>query len=150
MDRQSLIKCEAAIFEANRQLDFFGGDMSRLSEPVKVFMLVYGAQGVIDNGGFKYFFGQDWPDNPPYEIFISAYESIGCEVQAQELRKVIGTFPFSDPHLHKELRAEFINQNYDADEHSVRGWGDSLCGDEAVWKKLARYYERNMQAFKAV
>lgn len=146
-DRLSLIKCEAAFYEANSQLGSVGDQIKLLSEPVRVLLLIYGAQGVIDNGGFKYFFGQDWPGNLPYEEFIAAYETIGCHSQAQELRRVIATFPFSDPHLQNELRTEYINQNYDPEEHSVRGWGDELCGDKVVWKKLAAYYDKNKAAF---
>jgi hypothetical protein len=51
--------------------------MSRLPQNVRIFLLVNGAQGIIDNGGYKYFFGQDWPGTPPYDDFANAYEAIG-------------------------------------------------------------------------
>jgi len=123
------------------------GDMTHLPEPVRIFLLVNGAQGVIDNGGYKYFFGADWPDNPPYEEFISAYEAIGCKSQAVDLRRVLATFPFAKPELHKDQRKAFIDENYDSEAYSVRGWGDALCGDKEVWRKLANYYEAHKAVF---
>src|SRR4051812_22438859 len=102
-----------AIDAAEDKLASVGDDMSLLPETVRVFLLVNGAQGVIDNGGYRYFFGQDWPGTPPYEDFISAYEAIGCRQQAADLRRVIATFPFSDPHLCKEKRQAFIDAHYD-------------------------------------
>ncbi len=124
-----------------------GGDLTKLSEPVRTFLIVNGAQGVIDNGGYRYFFDADWPGNPPYEVFAAAYETIGCWKQATDLRRVVATFPFPDPHLHKEGRCQFIEENYDQDSFSVRGWGDELCGDDEVWKKLAAYCDWNRPHF---
>lgn len=149
MDRESSIKCIQVanlVYDLLRSAD---GDISSLPEPVRVFMTVNGAQGVIDNGGYKYFFGADWPDNPPYEVFASAYETIGCISQAQDFRRVIATFPFINPHIEKEQRDKYIEENYDSEEFEIRGWGDKLCGDKDVWKKLAAYYDRHSEAFAA-
>jgi hypothetical protein len=67
-----------ATLAAQQMLTSVGDDMSRLPESVRIFLLVNGAQGVIDNGGYNCFFGQDWPGNPPYGDFADAYEAIGC------------------------------------------------------------------------
>jgi uncharacterized membrane protein (DUF2068 family) len=148
MDRESTIKCIQVAFNATKLEDAAGGDLSKLSEPVRTFLIVNGAQGVIDNGGYRFFFGADWPDNPPYENFAAAYEAIGCWKQAADLRRVVETFPFPDPHLHKERRCHYIEENLDEETHSVRGWGDGLCGDDEVWKKLAAYSDWHRPHFQ--
>ena len=112
----------------------------------QIFIRVLAAQGVIDNGGYRYFFGADWPGNPPYSLFIDAYRAIGCGEQARELERVVGTFPFGDPHLHKGKRKWFMRTNYDQEKFEVRGWGDELCGDERVWEKLAQFCEKHKEA----
>jgi hypothetical protein len=124
-------------------------DMSRLPESVRIFLLVNGAQGVVDNGGYKYFFGQDWPGTPSYEDFAEAYEAIGCVHQAAELRRVAGTFPFSEPHLRKDERRAFIDARYDESTRCVAEWGDDLCGDQEVWERLAVHYAMHRKDFPA-
>src|SRR4026209_325238 len=52
--------------------------ISGISHPRRVFIRVYSAQPVIDNGGFVYFFENDWPGNPPYSSFSEAYREIGA------------------------------------------------------------------------
>ena len=61
--------------------------MDNLPDEVATFLMVYNAQGVIDNGGYFYFFENDWTDSPPYIDFINSYNSIGCVAQANELKK---------------------------------------------------------------
>ena len=122
-------------------------DMSRLHESVRIFLLVHGAQGVIDNGGYRYFFEADWPNTPPYEVFASAYEMIGCAKQAADLRRIVTTFPFADPHLHSKKRQAFIDTRYDKKKFCVPEWGNALCGDEDVWKKLAKYGKKHKKDF---
>ena len=57
-----------ATLSAQQMLTAVGDDASLLPESVRIFLLVNGAQGVIDNGGYKYFFGEDWLGKPPYGI----------------------------------------------------------------------------------
>jgi len=121
----------------------YSSDLFGLPPELQVVVRVVSAQGVIDNGGFKYFFEADWPGQPPYEEFIRAYEAIGCQRAAADLRRVVESFPFLEPHLHGEDRNAFMEANYDDDAFEVRGWGDSLCGDKTIWSRLAEYCERN-------
>lgn len=100
---------------------------------------LYAAQGVIDNGGFKYFFGEDWPNQPPYSVFVDAYAAIGCPEQAKDLARVAASFPFRNPHLFRDLRKMYMTENYDEDNLHVKGWGEALCGDEEVWQKLEQF-----------
>lgn len=47
-----------ATLSAEQMLTSVGDDMSQLPQNVRIFLLVNGAQGVIDNGGYKFFLGK--------------------------------------------------------------------------------------------
>jgi len=137
-----------AVEAAEAMLSSVDDDMSQLPEAVQVFLLVNGAQGAIDNGGFVFFFEEDWPGTPPYEDFNAAYESIGCIEQSAALRRIVATFPFSDPHLHREKRQEFMNARYNKSAFGIPDWNqDLLCFGKEVWEKLAKYYELHQDDF---
>lgn len=137
------------ILSAEQMLTSVGDDMSRLPDSVRTFLLVNGAQGVIDNGGYKYFFGEDFLGTPPYDDFVDAYEAIGCIRQAADLRRVAASFPLPEPHLHKDQRTEFIDARYDESSYCVPEWGDALCGDKEVWERLAAFYAMRRKDFPA-
>jgi len=122
-------------------------DMSRLPRPVATFLLVCSAQGVIDNGGYCYFFGADWLGSPTYSEFIEAYGAIGCNRQASELARVVATFPFANAHLDPVARKAFMKEHYDKSSGELPIWGDDLCGDKEVWEKLGKYYQANCSSF---
>ena len=122
-------------------------DLRLLPESVQTFVLVYAAQGVIDNGGYFSFFDSDWPNSPPYSDFIDAYAKIGCKAQSKDFKRVVSSFPFTDPHLKPDERQKYMDDNYDEDNFEIKGWGDMLCGDEEVWQKLATYYKLNEREF---
>ena len=136
-----------AFKKAKKKLNRAKGDIDRLPSVIASFLLVYSAQGVIDNGGYRYFFGSDWPQNPPYSKFIDAYKAIGCIKQSKDLARVVATFPFDNPHLKETARKKYMKDNYDKDKFEVKGWGDALCGDDEVLKKLEKYYLRNNDEF---
>lgn len=123
------------------------GDIERLKEPISTFLIVYSAQGVIDNGGFYYFFESNWPNSPPYEQFINAYRKIGCIKQAELLEKIVNTFNFDNPHLNQAKRLSYMNELLNEETNEVSGWGDDLCGDEEVWFNLESYYLGHKNAF---
>src|SRR5262249_14691345 len=101
-----------------------------------------------DNGGLVFFFEADWPGLPPYEDFIAAYEAIGCIEQAAALRRIVGTFPFTDPHLHKDKRRAFIEARYDKSVRGVPDWErDIRSFGQEVWEKLAGYCEMHEDDF---
>ena len=128
-------------------LDKANGNINLLPTTVANFLLIYSAQGVIDNGGYQYFFESDWPMNPPYSRFVEAYSAIGCQKQAEDLARVVATFPFESPHLNSEKRNQFMEAHYNEDTLNVADWGNLLCGDEEVWNKLETYYLNNVNEF---
>jgi len=133
--------------QAAEQLNRVGGNHAELPNEASIFLLVYSAQGVLDNGGYRYFFESNWPNHPPYSKFIDAYRETGCEKQADDFARVVASFPFENPHVNDSTRNRFINDNLDEDESEVKGWGDALCGDEEVWSKLEQFYLQNEGVF---
>lgn len=112
-----------------------GDDVSRLSAADRTVVAVYGAQGVIDNGGLRFFFENNWPAKPPYALFIDAYLRIGAVEVAGLVDRAARRFPFPEPHKHQERRREFMGA---LDEHD-EFFGDDACGDERVWERLEEY-----------
>ena len=122
-------------------------DHSKLPASVAAYLRVHGAQGVIDNGGYRYFFESDWEGQPPYSEFIDAYVAIGCVEQAADLARVVATFGHPNPHLHEDMRNDYIERHFDEDSHRVRTWGNALCGDDRVWSALEEFAQRNAHDF---
>ena len=108
---------------------------------------MFNAQGIIDNGGYRYFFESDWPDKPNYEVFAEAYEKVGCSSQADDMRRVVASFGFAEPHLHVDFRNAFIGEHYDPETFEVPAWGDALCGDDTVFEALRAYAHTHAAAF---
>ena len=135
-----------------------------LPEPLMTFWAVFHGGGVIQNGGFQYFFENDWPDNPNYSIFIDAYERIGATGAAAAMRAAVADFPFPDPHLDFEARREHL---YDSAEQAERdGTARSdRCGDasfieqrshdfldqqDEIYRSLAAYLLQHREHFPFV
>jgi hypothetical protein len=135
-DLDFCIKFSDVAFE---QLDKVDDDPTKLAEPYKTFVLVYNAQGVIDNGGFKYFFENDWPTKTPYSEFADAYHRIGRIEAASALRSAAASFGMERPEFDCDARREYMNKHYDAGKFGVKGWNDCVCGDEQVWTDLAKW-----------
>lgn len=147
MDDKAFNLIDKSFDKTKLLLDQAGNNMLDIPEPNATLLLVYGAQGIIDNGGYEYFFSKDWINNPNYQFFIDAYNRIGCNDQAQDLQRVVNSFPFKEPHLHVDLRRKYISDNYNPDNFEIAGWSDNLCGDNTVWEKLAEYIEKNERYF---
>jgi hypothetical protein len=60
------------------ELKRLGRDPAKLPAPLQTVALIYPAQGIIDNGGFEYFFEADFDFNPPYSLISAAYRRIGA------------------------------------------------------------------------
>ena len=123
------------------RLDAANGDLSVLPEPLQTLVLIYSAQGVIDNGGFQYFFESDWPGSPKYSVFSNAYRAIGANQVAVALDQATALFPFDEPHLNSGLRNDFLDSL--PEDHALFQLGDSACGDESVWLQLSEYVRQN-------
>ena len=118
-------------------------EIHEVEDPYFTIAVIFAAQGVIDNGGFRYFFENDWPKNPPYSIFYDAYDRIGLQDEAKNLKDAVLSFGINGPERQIELRNKYIDENYDEDKFEVKGWNDTICGNEFVWDKLVLWVKDN-------
>lgn len=126
-----------------------GGDLEALPIPLQTLLIVESAQCMVDNGGLEYFYEADFPNNPPYAVFVDAYRRIGAESAAACIEQSALMFPFAEPHLFEPLRQLWV-EKMRADPHGeFAQLNGRLCGDESVWAKLADYVQRNRGAFAA-
>ncbi len=124
-------------------------DIKRLSEPHQTVLLIYSAQGIIDNGGFHYFFESDFPNNPPYTVFIDAYRRIGAQDAADALAAAVARFPFPQPHLDCEARNQFMIDNSTEEEDVIEDL-DCVCGDDEIFTLLLDYILLHLTAFPGI
>jgi hypothetical protein len=130
---------------AFRKLNEVGGRMNALPESLRTVVIIYSAQGIIDNGGFQYFFESDFPETPDYSVFIDAYRRIGATDDAEAIARAISLFPFERPHLMVEKRNQFMKLLTPSSEFFELG--NKMCGDENVWLYLQKYVEANSEDF---
>jgi len=55
----------------------------------KVCVMLHAAQGIIDNGGFEYFFEAPFEGRPELEDFPRVFEVVGAHTSAAALREAI-------------------------------------------------------------
>ena len=137
MNQKQEVMFDKIVDFCQRKYKKAGNDISKLSFPEQVVLAIYSAQGVIDNGGFQYFFESDFPNKPDYAVFIRAYAEIGAVREAEILETAVSMFGFPDPHLHIEKRRYFLDQL--DEEAAFFKVEDELCGNGDIWKKLTKY-----------
>lgn len=55
----------------------------------KVCVMLHAAQGIIDNGGFEYFFESPFDSDPVMEDFPEVFETVGAHSSAEAVREAI-------------------------------------------------------------
>jgi hypothetical protein len=55
----------------------------------KVCVMLHAAQGIIDNGGFEYFFERPFDGDPLMEDFPKVFEAVGANSSANAVREAI-------------------------------------------------------------
>lgn len=128
------------------RLDLAGGDPLTLPLPLQTVVLLYAAQGRIDNGGFRYFFENDFSGNPPYQAFAEAYRRIGAITAADCLDQAVAVFTSDQPHLSQDKRNEFMDAMEESDDFF--GLDDRACGDKSIWQSLTQYVVDHGGSFK--
>lgn len=127
------------------------GDLAKLSPAVRTLLLVSAAQGVIDNGGLQYFFESDYEGQPHYSEFVEGYRAIGANKEGDALAAAVALFPFSEPHLERTLRDEFLTQFLHENSHipssPFEPLTDVICGSKDVYPLLDKYVEEHGDEF---
>jgi hypothetical protein len=128
-----------------KELERIGGDPDKLSIAQQTVAILYSVQAIVDKGGFRYLFENDFLFNPPYSRFVEAYRRIGANQAAERLERVVAMFPFENPHEHQDQRLKFMEAMEEEDEFF--GLGNEVCGDDTVWSALEEYAKKNAAAF---
>lgn len=131
---------------AEKELEKNGGDPAQLDIPLQTVAVLYPVQTIIDNGGFRYLFENDFPFTPPYSLFSDAYRRIGAMEVAERLDRAVAMFPFPNPHLAHDRRNEFMDSLDES--HEFFELGDQVCGDEGIWVALERYATQHAASFR--
>jgi hypothetical protein len=123
-------------------------DINAIQEPARSVIAVYSAQGLIDNGGFTYFFESDFPNKSnAYLIIKESYKNIGCPHLAEALDKVLSLFPDSKLQTNLKKRQKFLSRyfnNSSKDRFPVVGWAEKLFwkNSDAVFDLAIKYYRQ--------
>jgi hypothetical protein len=125
-----------------------GGSPNDLSLPLQTVVVIYSAQGVIDNGGLEYFYESDFHNEPPYSFFSDAYRRIGADEAADCIEKTATMFGTPDPHLKRLERWAFLERVKGDETNEFTLLSNKICGDQRVWEKLAEYIAKNYEAFE--
>ena len=110
----------------------------------QVFVRIYVAQGIIDNGSLPYFFGSDFPDTPDYSVFSDAYRAVGADDVAVWLETAVALFPSPIPHLDSEVRKRYIQEHCSDYKGEMCELGDRIIKQsDRVFSLLADYVKKH-------
>ena len=129
------------------RLQAAGGDLQALTIGLQTLLLVESAQAIIDNGGLEYFYEADFPNNPPYALFVEAYRRIGATVAADCLEASSLLFPFDEPQYFEPLRQLWLEKFRSDPGHDFARLAREIGTDATVWDRLEEYVERHRTAF---
>ncbi|MCE9527058.1 MAG: DMP19 family protein [Planctomycetales bacterium] len=138
---------DRAIKHAFAKLKRAGG-IDKLPTPFRAIIRVVAAQGVIDNGGFQFFFESDFEDQPPYSVFVDAYKEIGASDAAKLLADAVKMFSFADPHKFCRRRNEFLERFQIQDDSPFWRCDYEFCEkSDEVERLLKKYVRKHAAAF---
>ena len=129
------------------RLQAAGGDLQALPVELQTLLLVESAQGIIDNGGLEYFYEADFPNNPPYALFVAAYRRIGASAVADCLEASSLLFPFDEPQYFEPLRQLWLEKFRADPGHAFARLAREIGEDATVWDRLAEYVRSHRAAF---
>jgi len=128
--------------EVFARLKVDGLEIQDLSPPSSVVAIITCAQGIIDNGGLRYFFERDFPGQPSYGLFVDAYRAIGADSEAQAIAEAVSAFGLSRPELQGRARFRLLEGPVGA---QVERFDMQMCSD--VWRMLDAYIREHETEF---
>ena len=117
----------------------------------RVVMLVWHAKGIIDQDGFEYLFGDDFPGDPGYQLTAKAFEQINCEQAASAFRQALSVFPGSPKQADVAERMKTYNQIPESEREKINrkfwraDWDEA--GEFRLEHQLAKYIRTHKAAF---
>jgi len=128
----------------------------RLAEPLLTVWAVGAVVEKTNNGSIHHFFEFDWPEFPPYQLFIDALDRISAFESASILKSAVAAFPFPNPERDVESRREIINASIDDAEESEElsqfdKWGHRLIDlTDENYRLLSEYILAHISSFPTV
>ena len=132
-----------------RVIDYYGSEpeANTLPDPHRAVLLTWYAMGIIDNGGFHFFFEHDFSGDPGFTLTAEAFDEIGCHSAAQAVRDAIALFPKGKVIADIEDRLKLFESTPESRRTALnkKFWAASNVGMGEICVKLAAYI-RNHQA----
>lgn len=113
-----------------------------LHQPCRTVVIVYSAWGIIGNGGFQYFFENNFDGDPPFDVFTQALRTVGLEEIALRFAGLVALFPFSDAHKFIEKRQEFLDLQQPDFVAAMAALENLIYKHENIEETLNSYLER--------
>ena len=122
-------------------------DVTQYTVQERTVVLVWHASGIIDNGGFEYLFGGDFPGDPGFQYTAAAFEAIGCERAVDAFNEAFALFPDSQLPSDVDERMDIYVRTPESrrEEINTRFW--EVGWDDEIEKKLAEYIRSNKEHF---
>jgi hypothetical protein len=119
---------------------------ARLGEEERVVFLVWGAFGVINNGGFQYLFEHRVKGDPDFALSARAFREIGCAEAAEAFERTLALFPGSRPPRDVDRRLRLYNSRIasrptEMDRQFFRA-------EASITRSLANYIRTRYGAFR--
>ena len=113
-----------------------------LDQPCRTVVIVYSAWGIIGNGGFQYFFENNFEGDPPFDVFTQAFRTVGLGEIALRFSALVALFPFSDPHKSIQKRQEFLDSQQPDFVAAMTELENLICKHENIEETLNSFLER--------
>lgn len=114
--------------------------------PVANIRMLHHVHSRLMNGGLRYFFEENNPGNPSYDLIGRVYSQVGLPITSRCIIEAARMFPFPEPHLHLFKRWDFQPSD-ENDETYHPGPFDALDHElfkEAHDEKFKSYIEDNI------
>ena len=123
-------------------------DINLVPEPERTLMVIYNAHGIIGNGGFRYFFENNFEGIEDYNIFIKCYLNLNLPNHAEAIEKILSLFPNNKPHEKLEKRNKFLEKYFDSESRKfapIVDWAEDIFykNYNDVFNKAIEYYNEN-------
>jgi hypothetical protein len=120
-------------------------DAKKYTKGARILILSDHARGIIGNGGFRYLFEGDFPNDPGFRLTIQAFETLGVKPAVTAFKNALAVFPNSrlPNDIEKRLDA-FLSISYSRRQKIDETFWNA--GDEIV-RQQAQYIRDHRDAF---
>ncbi len=118
--------------------------LNAVPELIRPVVTTYSAQGVIDNGGFPYFFECNWPGVADWNMFADDFDAVGHKKGAEAIRAALRLFPHGQPQPDLQERRKYIFETLNGLDGDLGKLDAPICGKSALLDRLlVRYIKAN-------